>query len=86
MVKLSKIFPVLAIVAGLGSAFASRMPEVSKTDPVYEWTETGATQPDFTGTVTEAEQHYGCPGGQEICAEGELLSGMGSPTEFVNRQ
>jgi hypothetical protein len=59
----------LALVLGVSSAFVSKIHAApKKDDPIYSWT--SPDQGDFTGTVSDAEENYGCTTGHALCATG----------------
>ncbi|MCX2450056.1 DUF6520 family protein [Pedobacter sp. PLR] len=67
MKSLKSTFLALAIVAGVGGAFATKAANTSSTlDPMYSWTGSNS----FTGTIPQAQLHYGCSGSKAVCATG----------------
>jgi hypothetical protein len=68
MKKIKSGLLVMAVVLGVSGAFVSKIHAAPKPlDQVYSWS--GSSGP-FTGTVTQAQTHYGCSSNNILCATG----------------
>jgi hypothetical protein len=89
MKTLKKSLLAIALIAGIGGAFATKAAHAAKpVDTFYNWTSTSAAplNPSSTlpnSTVTEAQDHFGCTNGTVDCADGVKQSGPGSPTAQI---
>ncbi len=89
MKTLKKSLWAIALIAGVGGAFATKAAHAAKpVDTFYNWTSTSIApeNPSSTlndATVVQAEDHFGCTSGSQDCADGVKQSGPGSPTAQI---
>lgn len=69
MKKLKFGLLALLFTVGVGGAMVQKIHAAPKAfDIVYSWT--SPDQGAFSGTINDAEDHYGCTTGSELCARG----------------